>query len=173
MKHCCTGENDYFLSTTRIRTTAIAPLSSVAFTLRVDGVTQELNETFTLRVLLGTSLSNPRLFPITPLRIVDTLNGTIIDKESEYFCPFRLNFTMKFPIAIRFQLSQPDYVASEHELFVGAKILKSPDVVLANDAIFRVTPLTIDQALARGVLPSYTEPPDEDVSPSKAGEVCL
>ena len=169
MNHCCTGADDYFLSTTRIRTTPVAPLTSVAFTLRVDGVAQELNEMFTLSILLGNNLNNIRIFPETPLRIVDTLNGTIIDEESELrICPFRLNLIFPLP-AITFQLLEKDYVTLEHELFVGVKILKHQDVVLANNVIFRVTPLTIDQALARGLLSSYAEPTDEDVSPSKAG----
>ena len=63
-------------------------------------------------------------------------------------------------------------MASESVLMMPVKISKNQDVLLANDAVFRVTPLTIDQALARGVLLSYIEPLDEDVSPSKAGALC-
>ena len=63
-------------------------------------------------------------------------------------------------------------MASESVLMMPVKILKNEDVLLANDAVFRILPLTIDQALIRGVLPWYEEPLDEDVSPSKAGALC-
>ena len=58
------------------------PLSHVTFTLRVDAVAQEFNETFSIR-FPNIPLSNTGLFPTTPVAVFDTLNVTIIDRDGK------------------------------------------------------------------------------------------
>ena len=71
---------------------------------------------------------------------------------------------------ITFELSEPEYRAVEGEEFAGVKISKKQRFVLANPVTFRITPLTVQQALDQGIIDSYPTPEDETVSPSRAGE---
>lgn len=72
---------------------------------------------------------------------------------------------------ITFQFSENDYqTIEEANALVGVQIAKNLDVLLANQVLFRVTPLTVDDALARGVIADFPFP-DNDYSPIKAGKV--
>ena len=72
---------------------------------------------------------------------------------------------------ITFELSEADYRATEDEETADVRISKNQDFTLANPVTFRVTPLTVQQALDRGIIDSYPTPGDENVSPSRAGEL--
>ena len=72
---------------------------------------------------------------------------------------------------ITFGLSEADFGATEDEEIANVKISKNQDVRLANPVTFRITPLTVQQALDRGIIDSYPTPDDENVSPSRAGEL--
>jgi hypothetical protein len=69
----------------QIRTIQAVPLSTIAITYRIDGVSQELNETFSIECDLDANNSN--FFPDSsenPDITIGHLNGTIIDQDSEY-----------------------------------------------------------------------------------------
>ena len=75
------------------------------------------------------------------------------------------------PAVITFGLSEADFLATEDEAIANVKIFKKKKITLANPVTFRITPLTVQQALDRGVIDSYPTPADENVSPSRAGEL--
>ena len=68
-------------------------------------------------------------------------------------------------------MSVPGYRATEDEEIADVEISKNPGFTLANPVTFRITPLTVQQALDRGIIDSYPTPDDENVSPSRAGEL--
>ena len=70
---------------------------------------------------------------------------------------------------ITFELSEADFRAVEDEEIANVKISKNQEFTLANPVTFRITPLTVQQALVRGIIDSYPTPDDENVSPSRAG----
>ena len=72
------------------------------------------------------------------------------------------------PIVVSFSFSEADYVRAEPVRMIPAKISKGQDVLLANPVWFRVTPLTVEQALNRSVIDSYDM--DNIVSPTRAGK---
>ena len=68
-------------------------------------------------------------------------------------------------------MSAPDFSATEDVEIVDVRISKNhEEFTLANPVTFRITPLTVQQALDRGIIDSYPTPDDENVSPSRAGE---
>lgn len=76
-----TGMNDIILDTTEIRIIPDFPLALVTFTLRVDGISQEADETFKFS-FANLQLSNSGLFPTLPISIGE-MNGTIVDSDCE------------------------------------------------------------------------------------------
>ena len=64
--------SDFDLSNTRIQLLPNAPLVPVFFTLRVDGVSQEINETFSITLILnpGTTAAAD-FFPTVTVSITD------------------------------------------------------------------------------------------------------
>lgn len=79
--HICAGDGDVALTSTRIRVLPNIPLSPVTFTLRVDSISQEMNETFSIS-FFSLPLSDAGLFPIPPTNI-GRLDGTIIDADGK------------------------------------------------------------------------------------------
>ena len=71
-------------------------------------------------------------------------------------------------IAVFFQLSEADYREPEGpNAMMPVIISKASDVFLANPVTFMVIPLTVDQALAQGVIPNFE--PLNQFSPNRAG----
>ena len=67
-----------------------------------------------------------------------------------------------------FQLSEDDYSATEgSDAEMQITVTKSFDVFIANPVTFMVLPLTIDDALDRGVINAFE--PQNIVSPNRAG----
>lgn len=75
----CPGAGDIFLTNARIRLFPQVPIQSVTFTLTVDAISQEINETFIIS-FLSLPLSDSSLFPTAPANI-GRLDGTIIDAD--------------------------------------------------------------------------------------------
>ena len=70
---------------------------------------------------------------------------------------------------VEFSFSEGDFRAVEADLpSVPVTITKNQGATLANPVVFRVTPLTIQQAEDLRIIPSYTPPDDDNVSPSRA-----
>ena len=63
---------------------ATEPLQPFQITLSVDGISQELNETFSIE-FTGFNLNDFFLFPNEALITVNSLQGTIIDQDSKYY----------------------------------------------------------------------------------------
>ena len=70
-----------------------------------------------------------------------------------------------------FELTLPIYRATEDGETADVKISKNRGFTLANPVTFKITSLTVQQALDRGIIDSYPTPDDENVSPSRAGEL--
>lgn len=66
------------------------------------------------------------------------------------------------------QLSEEDFTQSESAAALDVHISKSRNIFIANPVRFRVSPLTIDEALARGIMTDNRLPPDESFSPNRA-----
>lgn len=88
--------------------------------------------------------------------------------------------TTFFPLyaasVMAFQLSEDDYRRTETtNAMIPVGVVKVQMFSLANPVIFRVTPLTIDDAIARGIIsetdPRFQRPTDDVFSPSRAGTV--
>ena len=79
----CLGARDVSASP-RVQPRATGPLQSFQITLTVDGISQEFNETFSME-LTGFDLTNFFLFPDEAPVTVNSLQGTIIDQDSEYY----------------------------------------------------------------------------------------
>jgi hypothetical protein len=75
----CVGPGDVTTSA-QIRPVRAIPLSRITLTYRLDGLSQELNETFSLEVALD--VDNRAFFPNSDVTI-SCFNGTIIDQDSE------------------------------------------------------------------------------------------
>lgn len=78
---------------------------------------------------------------------------------------------MSYATGIEIGFSEDDYREAEGEgAAIPLFISRSESVLLANPVLVRVTPLTIDEALARGIIGDFPTPTDERFSPSRAGE---
>ena len=75
---CCADVgSDVTVENNLIRPLASSPLVSVFFTLRVDGVSQEINETFSITLTLNPGTTVPAdFFP--------TVTVSIIDQDGEF-----------------------------------------------------------------------------------------
>ena len=73
---------DIIFTNTELRVFTGNYLMAVTFTLVVDAIAQEFNETFSIH-LSDIPLSNITLFPTPPIAVYDTLNVTIIDRDGE------------------------------------------------------------------------------------------
>ena len=85
--HClyffCPGTRDVFASP-RVQPRATEPIRSFQITLRVDGISQEFNETFSVE-FTDFDLNDFFLFPDEAPVTVNSLQGTIIDQDSKYY----------------------------------------------------------------------------------------
>ena len=74
---------------------------------------------------------------------------------------------------ITFQLSQEEYIQNEEpNAVIEVLIIKGSSIQLANPVYFRVTPLTVNDALTRSII-SYEfeqENPDNSFSPNRASK---
>ena len=68
----------------RVQPRATEPLRPFQITLTVDGISQEFNETFVIE-FIGFSLGDPFLFPLGATPPINTLTGTIIDVDGEFY----------------------------------------------------------------------------------------
>jgi hypothetical protein len=68
----------------QIRTVRNIPLSQITLNYRLDGVSQELNETFSIE-LGNLDVSDSNFFPDSSDVTIGHLNGTIIDQDSEFY----------------------------------------------------------------------------------------
>ena len=77
-----------------------------------------------------------------------------------------------YSLDVSFQLSKANYRAMEGtDDFVSLRISKEAGVFIANPVEFRVTPLTIKQALDQGVIPTFEN--ETANSPNRAGYKCI
>ena len=70
---CCAAVGgDVMVANTDFRPTSSSPLALVSFTLRVDGVSQEINETFYISLTLNPATAPPDYFyPMITVSIID------------------------------------------------------------------------------------------------------
>ena len=69
--------------TPRVQPCATEPLQTFLITLRCDGISQELNETFSIE-FAGFDLNDTDLFPVGAPVNISSLEGTIIDQDGRY-----------------------------------------------------------------------------------------
>ena len=75
--------------------------------------------------------------------------------------------TTTISTAVTFQLSEADYRQIEApNAMMQIEILKSSAVILANSVTFMVNPLTVEEAVAQGVITQFEA---QDILPNKAG----
>ena len=79
----CLGMRDVSASP-RVQPHATEPLRSFQITLTADGTSQEFNETFSIE-FTGFDLNDFFLFPDEAPVTVNSLQGTIIDQDREYY----------------------------------------------------------------------------------------
>ena len=71
-------------------------------------------------------------------------------------------------VGVTFQLSQESYRAIEGpNAMLTATLFKTPEVSIATNATFMVIPLTVDQALQRGVIDEFESL--DPFNPNRAG----
>ena len=76
---CADVGSDVTLENNLIRPLAGSPLVPVFFTLRVDGVSQEINETFSITLTLNPGTTTPGPADFSP-----TVTVCIIDQDGEF-----------------------------------------------------------------------------------------
>ena len=87
--HACIFINYYLLGvrdvsiSPRVQPCATEPLQTFLITLRCDGISQELNETFSIE-FAGFDLNDTDLFPVGAPVNISSLEGTIIDQDGKY-----------------------------------------------------------------------------------------
>ena len=87
-----------------------------------------------------------------------------------YFLPGYVkscHFNLHIIIVAEFQTTNNDYFINERELIMPVRVAKNPDIRLANPVSLRVTPLTVDEAVRRGIIED-TIVPKNDISPNRA-----
>ena len=78
-----------------------------------------------------------------------------------------LFFHLIIIIEVGFQLTNDDYLINERDLIMPVLVAKEPNQRLANPVTLRVTPLTVDAAVRRGIVED-TIVPNNDISPNRA-----
>ena len=66
-----------------------------------------------------------------------------------------------------FQTTNDDYLMNERDLIMPVRVAKNPDIRLANPVSLRVTPLTVNEAVQRGIIED-TLVPNNARSPNRA-----
>ena len=130
------------------------------FSLNVDNIAQESNETFALTLLLSQFSAGVNR---------NRLEGVIIDSDGKFnivvifitcFCPRTV---------ISFGLTTAEYFQKEEpNALMEVLITKSSDIQLANPVYLRVTPLTVGDALSRSVIGKYDD--ENPFSPNRASK---
>ncbi len=143
--------------------------SSVEMIFRLDGISQEANETFSLGFQFQEGIFGPNP------TLQDALQGTVVDANSKnnknditmvHWCIYILLCLLY--TAVTFQLSESDYIQREgSNAMMPVVITKASDVFIANPVTFLVIPLTVDQALDQQVINSFE--PLNSFSPNRAG----
>ena len=70
-------------------------------------------------------------------------------------------------IEVGFQLTNDDYLINERDLIMPVLVAKDPSQRLVNPVLLRVTPLTVDAAVRRGIIEDAIVP-NNDISPNRA-----
>ena len=158
------GSSDVSLRTTqgRFLPSDVDEPKDVEFALLVDNIAQESNETFA--IVLSTNHFGGGA------TIRDRLEGVIIDSDGRLTVQsphFMLTFLPT--TVITFQLSEGDYTQNEQpNAVMEVLITKGSGIQLANPVYFRITPLTVEDALARGVISEFE--PENGYSPNRASK---
>ncbi len=171
-----TAANDVSLTTTRIRLFPALLLVPVRFAFRVDSVAQEHNETFKIE-FVNVPVTNNALFPEPPDLSSANLTGTIIDADSKLWNEFeKMVRIFCCCIGISFGFSEGDFREFEGTALGALNVIiaRPADITIANPVIFRVTPLTIQQALDQRLITTADLPYEENMlverfSPPRAG----
>ena len=78
------------------------------------------------------------------------------------------DYNLHIIIVAEFQTTNDDYLINERELIMPVRVAKfPPDIRLANPVSLRVTPLTVDEAVRRGIVED-TIVPNNDISSNRA-----
>ena len=95
----------------------------------------------------------------------------IVSLFSTVFLNTMLLFSINTVVTVAFSKDTYRAVEGLHD-FAEVAIAETSyhSITLANPVTFRVTPLTVQQALDRGIIDTYRTPDDENVSPSRASE---
>lgn len=180
---CCAyynylGSRDVYLYNSHTRILPGQAFAPVRFTLPIDKVAQEENETFSLSISgfdyskLGENYT-----------IIQTLNVTIIDGDGKL--SLSSTFTAYISISdswtlcmyvifayvvVAFEFSEEDFSGREGEnSTISVKIRKQHKLSLANEVTLRVTPLTVEMALQNRIISAFRD--EALLSPNRAGKV--
>ena len=77
------------------------------------------------------------------------------------------HFNFHINTVAEFQTTNDDYLINEPDLIMPVRVAKNPDIRLANPVSLRVTPLTVDEAVRRGIVED-TIIPNNEISPNRA-----
>ena len=137
--------------------------------MNVDSIAQESNETFALTL----QLSSIDHFG-AGANIRNRLEGVILDSDGKFnkqcysivvifitsFCP---------PTVISFELTTAEYIQKEEpNALMEVLIIRSRYSQLANPVYLSITPLTVDDALSRGIISEYDD--ENRYSPNRASK---
>ena len=154
--------------TTRLRFLPGTIQQNIEFSLSVDNIAQELDETFEINFVVpdGTFGSGAS--------IRNRLEGVIIDSDGRLMQwlvkVLAIQQFLPPTTEIDFQLSEVDYTQNEEpNAELEVLITKGSGVTLANPVNFKVTPMTVDDAIARGVIGEFEN--ESLVSPNRAGKL--
>ena len=143
---------------------------NIEFSLRVDNIAQEFDETFviTLEVPEGTFGQGAN--------IRNRLEGVIIDSDGRLtqwlIKVLAIQLFLSPTTEIDFTLSEEDYTQNEEpNAVLDALITKGSGVALANPVYFRASLLTVDDAIARGVISEFED--ENPFSPNRASRLSL
>ena len=70
-------------------------------------------------------------------------------------------------LEVFFQFTEDDYLINENQLIMPVLVAKDPSQRLANPVTLRVTPLTVNEAVQRGIIED-TLLPNNSISPNRA-----
>ena len=153
---------DVTVANPAFRPTVSVPLVSAFFTLRVDGVSQEIMETFTITLMLNEATVVPEL-------LYPNISVSIMDRDSEFILSSFIVYCHEI-VVITFEITDDDYRESEGgDMEITVAI--NQDITLVNPVTVRITPLTVQMALDRGIIATFDE--DDALSPNRAGNINL
>ena len=71
-------------SSQRVQPRATEPIRTFQITLTVDGISQEMNETFSIE-FIGFDQNDIFLVPVGATLNINSLEGTIVDQDGEFY----------------------------------------------------------------------------------------